>query len=75
MGISCPLIRSMVLRCVGGNHRASQCKHRGRERDWKQVADPLIAMFHFVVVYRLSNTVSRQVSLNCWTGMVDGMDY
>ena len=58
--------------CVVGNHRASQCKHRGRERDWKQVADLLIAMFHFGVVYHLSNTISGQVSLNCWTGKVGG---
>jgi len=26
--------------------------------DWKQVADPLIAMFHFGVVYRLSTLQS-----------------
>ena len=63
------------MRCVVGNHRVSRCKHRGRKRDWKQVADPLIAMFHFGVVYRLSNTIFGQVSSNCWTGMVDGMDY
>jgi len=58
------------MRCVVGNHRTSQCKHRGRERDWKQVADPLIAMFHFGVVYRLSNTISAHASgLERWNGL------
>ena len=62
--------------CVVGNHRASQCKHRGRERDWKQVADPLIAMFHSTVCqnYNLCAGVSKLL-LGWNEGMVNGVNY